>query len=142
MKVTIGRQLIDKGEHVRVYHSRVLLSEKQLPLVEGSLMEVAARAHAIRQEQVLEANAKMLQSGNTLEKLMGDPVGVHPIVESVIGLTGVEYAFGASYQLVVFKGRSFDWSELEPTILRLMTTFSLPLDNVTNEKGGEDATGD
>ena len=52
----------------------------------------------------------------------------NPILTAALEIPGVVQAVVKTYSLALFRAPSFEWAEIEPSVLRLMTAFSLPLE--------------
>jgi hypothetical protein len=134
--IKVGRQLVEGSESVRIYHSRVLLSKKRLPIIAGHVQEVSSWAWLVNQRDAMDVGASFRKNDPINAALFSDTSleeQTHPAVAAILSLEGVEYAMAASYQVVVIKGRQFDWDEIEPSILRVLSTFSLDIESTNKE---------
>lgn len=129
-KVHFQRQKIDDGdktaEHVRVYHLRVHLGGATMPAISGCLQEISGLCYIHEQRVTVQKNHEA--ATDTLQALLVTTERTeHPLIDMVRTITGVEHVLPFAYSVVVVKGHMFDWSEIEPSLLRLFSTFSLEL---------------
>jgi len=136
-KVPVGRSIIDGTDQVRLYHTRMLLSKKRLPIVEGNVHEVASWAFLLNQREVAEdIRRQPVQAEGSMKLLF--PTGcegeeVHAVITAVMDLAGVEYCAAAGYTLVVFRGKMFTWEEIEAEILVVLSSYSIDIESVNRE---------
>ncbi len=97
MKTQIGQQQIEDAKHIRIFHSKLLLSKKRLPIIGDSQIELTnwlymneqRKLHADLQHMGMQhQNNSVMETENHQE--------IHPLVEAVMSIDGVEYAIGAS----------------------------------------------
>ena len=62
----------------------------------------------------------------------GDPAE-NELLNATIAIAGVAMAVCKPYSLAIMKAPSYEWAEIEPSILRLMTAFNLPLESIPDE---------
>ncbi len=126
----LGRQKnIEGTEHVRIYHGRIMLAPKWIPVTTANIQEIAHMAFIREQIKLRES---MGDSGNhssiaTLDSAPVESKEEHPLVKAILDLPGVEYVLASGYNIIVFKGRQFEWSEIEGHIVRILKTFHLEL---------------
>ena len=138
-KTQIGRQIVEGTENIRIYNSRVLLSDKKLPIITRDKVEVANWIYLTEQKR-LHDEIRDLHGGSgkisVFEKTEGEAGSMHPLMQAVLEIPGVAYAIPASYQLVVIKAALFTWEEIEKHILLLMSSFSLDdLESISEAEG-------
>ena len=148
-KTEIGSQTIDGTNHIRIFHSRVLLSNKKIPILsrKPTEIEITNWLYITKQEEMhasYERTARAVHvTGEEEDEQELIEESVHPVIKAIRDIPGVEYAVGASYQLIVIKGRMFEWEEITKSILCLLTSFSLEdLESIKFEEpnAGTDST--
>ena len=142
-KTQIDRQIVEGTEHVRIYNSRVLLSNKKLPIITRHQTEVANWIYLNEQERIHDAieGGRGVNSNSKIdvfEQTESKHVPMHALVAAITDIPGVAYAIPAGYQLVVIKARTFTWEEIEKHILLLMSAFNLEnLETITFTEGSD-----
>jgi hypothetical protein len=136
-KADIGRTIVEDTEKIRIYHGRIVLSEKRLPIIAKHITEVSNWISLYQQERIREElqrynsdMQKQMSGGLDVQNEIPVVVPTHPLVQAVIDIEGVEFAIGASYQLIVIKGHRFSWDEIESKIVRLIAAFSLDIEEI------------
>jgi hypothetical protein len=99
--IQIGRQIIDENKDVRIYHTRVILT--QLPV------ELAFKFQPVE---------------NTL-------------VEAILAIDGVSMVELHPYHVVIMKAQQFTWTEIEPAVKILLSSFSLPVESTIANRPDE-----
>ncbi len=100
-KVSIARRMTD-DENTRVYHSRY---------------------------QLTEIGVIIAQKGNTPseEQWAADPRGAG-IMSAFLDIPGISMVQLQAYTAAIMKAEMFSWAEIEPYILRLMSSLNLDLE--------------
>lgn len=128
----IGRVTIEGTDHVKVYHSRLLLGPKSLPVMAEQVAEVVNLAFMLRKEQ-LENSGHAIPASHPLAALFGgtdaraEDTESHSVVKLVKDMDGVAHVFAIGYQLIVVKGKMFEWEEIEPKLVKLLASFASAL---------------
>lgn len=99
--IQIGRQIIDENKDVRIYHTRVVLTELPVELV-----------------------FKFQPTENTL-------------VEAILAINGVSMVELHPYHVVIMKANQFSWSEIEPAVKILLSSFSIPVESTLSSRPDE-----
>lgn len=137
-KIQVGRQKIEGTDAVRLYHTRLLLSKKILPIIQGNVIEVTHWAWLQGQRELSEMSIAGNKSNDPLSAAIFDDsqkTKTHPVIEAISALEGVAYVIPSGYSVVVIKAKQFEWEEFETSILRLLSTFQLELPSTLPEEG-------
>lgn len=129
-KVEIRRELVPGYDNIRIFHGKVLLSKKRLPIITSQASEIVNLL--FMEEQLRLRNEFQKEFAGMPGHHIENENEVHPLVTAILDLPGVEFAAGVGYQLIVVKGKNFSWGEGEPQglskkILLLMSAFSLDI---------------
>lgn len=126
----VGKQHIEGSEQVRVYHSTLLLADRGIPVIVGNASEVAHILFLAEQRSTVEAVAAGLPAAVASAIVQPHPRrDIHAIVDAVLEFDGVAYAAAVGYQLIVVKGKLFDWGPIEDKLLLLLAGFNLSLES-------------
>jgi hypothetical protein len=126
----VSKQLVNGCNTIRIYHSTLLLAPAAfVPPVNGDIRELSHWLFLYNQSKITQTVTQTISGAETgLKSPFAEPVNEqHPLVAAIAGLLGVEAAVPVGYQLIVIKGRHFDWEPLERHILILFSTFLLEL---------------
>jgi hypothetical protein len=104
-----------------VYHTRYQFADKGIPILVGTVMEVVNILHAAKQSKYAELTHAVGKQDASYDAAVEE----NALVAAITALPGVENAFAVGYQLIICKGRAFEWSEIEPHVAKLVATFSL-----------------
>ena len=75
----------------------------------------------------------------SISALRGECVECDPILATVLEIPGIVVACFTPYSLAVIKTPTYEWAEIENTLLRLLTSFNLG-EGVLESKPEEDDT--
>ena len=101
-----------------IYHSRNVLTEKR---IEGA----AKGKPPLDGEDMMGIGISMGVASTIIDPTA--PVE-NPFLELVLEMEGVEMAACTPYALLIVKAKNFTWTEIERSVLKIMTSFHIPLE--------------